>query len=84
MHILNKNYSKFKNKRKKCLSCGSISLSSILDLGLHSFADRFIQKKDLKKKDPIYPLVLDFCKKCTFIQSKFKTNPQDRYSNYDY
>ena len=84
MNIQAKDYPKFRNKRNKCLSCSSSNLHTILDLGLHSFADRFIKKKDLNKKDPSYPLQLDFCKKCTFIQSKFKTNPKDRYFNYDY
>tara|TARA_B100000575_G_scaffold137868_1_gene109979 strand:+ start:3867 stop:5099 length:1233 start_codon:yes stop_codon:yes gene_type:complete len=81
--MLNNNFNNFK-KRSKCLSCDSNELSEILNLGLHSFADRFIKKKDLKKKDPVYPLVLDLCKKCNFIQSKYKTNPRDRYFNYDY
>tara|TARA_B100000925_G_scaffold291080_1_gene277963 strand:+ start:653 stop:1891 length:1239 start_codon:yes stop_codon:yes gene_type:complete len=83
MTILNKKYAKF-DRRKKCLSCNSNNLIEIMNLGLHSFADRFVKKKDLKKKDPCYPLVLDLCKKCNFIQSKYKTNPKDRYFNYDY
>lgn len=53
-------------------------------MGLHSFADRFIKAKDLKKEDPVYPLVLDLCQKCKFIQSRYLTNPKDRYYNYDY
>ena len=77
----NKNYKKI---RKKCLCCENKNLSEILDLGLHSFADRFIKPVDLKKKDPVYPLVLDLCKDCKFIQSRFITNPKDRYYNYDY
>ena len=48
MTILNKKYAKFE-KRKKCLSCNTNNLIEILNLGLHSFADRFV-KKDLKKK----------------------------------
>ena len=84
MIMLNNQYKKFPKKRNKCLSCNSKKLSPILNLGLHSFADRFIKRQDLKKKDPIYPLVLDLCQKCNYIQSKFKTNPKDRYFNYDY
>lgn len=84
MSISNKKYFDYKNKRNTCLSCNSKNLFTILDLGLHSFADRFVKKKDLKLKDPAYPLVLDFCKKCKLIQSKFITNPKDRYSKFDY
>ena len=47
--MLNNNFNNFK-KRSKCLSCDSNELSEILNLGLHSFADRFIKIKDLKKK----------------------------------
>ena len=31
--------------RKKCLSCNNKSLKEIINLGLHSFADRFVPKK---------------------------------------
>ena len=49
MTILNKKYANF-DRRKKCLSCNKNNLTEILDLGFHSFADRFVKKKDLKKK----------------------------------
>ena len=70
--------------RKKCLSCGSKNLNEIINLGDHSFADRFIPIKRKKIKDPKFPLILDLCKKCKFIQSKAITNPKDRYVNMDY
>ncbi len=70
--------------RNKCLSCKNVNLKEIINLGMHSFADRFIEKKNLGKKDPAYPLILDFCKKCKFIQSRVITAPQDRYSTIDY
>tara|TARA_B100000029_G_scaffold515387_1_gene622092 strand:- start:1170 stop:2375 length:1206 start_codon:yes stop_codon:yes gene_type:complete len=70
--------------RKKCLSCKSIKLKEIINLGYHSFADRFIKKKNFKQKDPIYPLIIDYCTKCNFIQSRVITNPKDRYSSIDY
>ena len=31
--------------RKKCLCCNKSKLNKIIDLGQHSFADRFIPKK---------------------------------------
>lgn len=82
--LLQSNYRNYKKKRVICLSCKSRRLNQVLDLGLHSFADRFIKSKDVKDKDPIYPLVLDLCMNCGFIQSKFITNPKDRYYNYEY
>ena len=70
--------------RKKCLSCNNKSLKEIINLGLHSFADRFVPKKKLYVKDPTFPLILDYCTKCKFIQSKVKTNPKQRYLEIDY
>ncbi len=70
--------------RKKCLSCKNLNLKEIINLGSHSFADRFVEKKKIYKKDPTYPLIIDFCTKCNFIQSRVITDPKDRYSNIDY
>jgi len=70
--------------RIKCLSCNNSKLNEIINLGLHSFADRFIPKKKIKLIDPSYPLVLDFCNKCKFIQSRVITSPKNRYIDIDY
>ena len=70
--------------RKKCLSCNHKSLKEIINLGLNSFADRFVPKKKIHFKDPIFPLILDICTKCKFIQSRIKTNPKSRYLEIDY
>ena len=71
-------------KRKNCLSCGSRKLSKVIDLGHHSFADRFLHKKNLKTKDPTYPLIVDLCNKCFFFQLRIKTKPYQRYEEVDY
>ena len=70
--------------RRKCLCCNNSNLKEIIDLGFHSFADRFIPKNKLKSIDPSYPLILDFCNKCKFIQSRVITNPKNRYIDIDY
>lgn len=70
--------------RNKCLCCKKEDLKEIIKLGSHSFADRFISKKGLSTKDPLYPLVVVICKSCSFIQLKYVTNPKDRYSTIDY
>ena len=70
--------------RKKCLCCNKNNLKKIIDLGEHSFADRFIPKSKLHIKDPTYPLILDLCSDCSFIQSRFVTNPKNRYLDIDY
>ena len=70
--------------RSTCLSCKKKKLKKIIDLGNHSFADRFIPKKKLNLKDPKYPLILDLCTHCKFIQSRTITNPKNRYINNKY
>ena len=70
--------------RKKCLCCNNKKLKKIIDLGNHSFADRFIPKSKLKVNDPQYPLILDLCGKCKYIQSRYITNPKNRYVSIDY
>ena len=70
--------------RKSCLCCKSKNIIEIINLGNHSFADRFIPLSRSNLKDPIYPLILDMCKKCCFIQSRTITNPRHRYVETDY
>ena len=70
--------------RNKCLCCKKQNLVQIINLGKHSFADRFIPKNKSKLIDPIYPLIIDLCKKCKFIQSRIITNPKRRYLELDY
>ena len=70
--------------RKKCLSCNKPVENTIIDLGMHSFADRFIEEKDFSNSDPAYPLSILLCKNCGFIQNKIQTNPEDRYQEVEY
>ena len=70
--------------RNKCLCCKEKKLTEIINLGLHSFADRFIPLNKSNQKDPMYPLILDICRKCSFIQSRIITNPKHRYIDLDY
>ena len=70
--------------RLRCLCCNKKNLNEIIDLGLHSFADRFVPKEKLNITDPKYPLVLDMCNNCKFIQSRTITNPKNRYLEIDY
>ena len=70
--------------RIKCLCCKKKNLNEIINLGNHSFADRFIPKNKQNIKDPKYPLVIDLCKDCKFIQSRIITSPKNRYIELDY
>lgn len=66
--------------RTKCLVCGSEKLKQILDLGIQPFADTFIPKDKVDQSEPTYPLICDICEDCGHVQTKIKTNPDERYS----
>jgi len=70
--------------RKTCLVCGSEKVKKIIDLGYHPFADTFVPESKADEADKIYPLVCDLCEDCGHVQTKYETNPLDRYSQIDY
>ena len=70
--------------RKKCVSCCSNNLEEIIDLGSHSFADRFIEEGNIHKSDPCYLLKCSICKDCGFIQNDIITSPEERYVEVEY
>ena len=70
--------------RIKCLCCKKKTLSEIINLGLHSYADRFVPLNKKNLNDPKYPLIVDLCNSCKFIQLRIITNPKNRYTELDY
>lgn len=72
------------SKRNNCLSCNSDNLKKIIDLGMHSYADRFISSENFPNSDPIFPLTCSLCKDCGLIQNDIVTPPKDRYQLVDY
>lgn len=63
---------------------GSFKNKLILNLGLHPYADTFVGKNKLKKKEPLYPLKIYVCKKSGIIQVGNITRAEERYNLYDY
>ena len=72
------------NLRSSCLSCDSSALTQIIDLGMHSFADRFISQENYFGHDPAYPLSCSICDDCGFIQLDSITSPEARYNDFVY
>ena len=56
----------------------------IFDLGLHPFADTFISKKYLNKKEPVYPLKCRINLSTGCIFNHVITQDKKRYNLYDY
>jgi len=64
--------------------CCSTNLETIIDLGMHPFADTFISEARRSEPDALYWLACGLCGSCGHIQTKCVTNPEDRYSKHDY
>jgi 2-polyprenyl-3-methyl-5-hydroxy-6-metoxy-1,4-benzoquinol methylase len=56
----------------------------IFDLGMHPYADTFIEKKDLHRNEPVFPLQCSLNPQTGFIFNKIITSPQERYNLFDY
>jgi len=72
------------SRRKSCIVCSSSDLNQILDFGLQPFADTFVPEELVTETEPIFPLKLDLCRECGHVQTQIATNPEDRYSKYEY
>ncbi len=56
----------------------------ILDLGMHPFADTFINENQLIKSEPIFPLKCELDTRTGLISSMIKTDVYERYNLYEY
>ena len=56
----------------------------IIDLGMHPYADTFINEDQLSLSEPVYPLECYLNKSNYMVSLGIKTNDDDRYNLYDY
>ena len=59
-------------------------MNKIIDLGMHPYADTFIAESQLGLSEPVYPLECWMDEENGEIRLKYKTDPDDRYSLYNY
>lgn len=64
----------------KCIGCGSTEIVPVFDLGNQPFANALI--KDVKVSEKRYPLVLNYCKRCSLAQLSYIADPKELFSNY--
>jgi SAM-dependent methyltransferase len=67
-----------------CRSCGSIGLSSILNLGRLPLANALLTAAQLSEPEELYPLDLVFCPRCTLIQIAETVAPEKLFREYFY
>jgi 2-polyprenyl-3-methyl-5-hydroxy-6-metoxy-1,4-benzoquinol methylase len=63
-----------------CRLCGKNRLTTLLDMGEHSIAHRFLECQS--QKEYVHPVVLCFCDNCGFIQLDNPIPPDLLYTNY--
>lgn len=63
-----------------CRVCGSSKLYPFFDLGEQPFANALL--KDPNAKDPVYPLALTYCEKCSLVQLTHRADQEELFSQY--
>ena len=66
----------------ECRSCGNTDLKRVISLGYHPLANNLIRKKN--EKCDLYPLEVNYCKKCHNCQLSVAVDPKKMFSNYLY
>ena len=71
-----------KSYKFECRSCGNTDLKRVLSLGYQPLANNLINKKN--DKCDLYPLELNYCKRCHNCQLSVAVDPKKMFSNYLY
>ncbi len=70
---------------KTCRACNSTDLSQFLDLGFTPPADRFLRREQLAEPEIHYPLTVNLCQCCGFVQLGQVVSPEVLYrQDYPY
>lgn len=64
--------------------CSSKSFFNVINLGKHPLVNSLIGKKELNKKDPIYPIVVKQCRSCKLVQLVNIIDANEIYKKVDY
>lgn len=59
--------------------CKGTKFKKVIDFGKNPLVNSLIEKKDLNKKEPTFPLVVEQCQKCHLVQI---VNPMDGHKIY--
>ena len=66
----------------ECRSCGNADLKRVVSLGYQPLANNLINKEN--EKCDLYPLEVNYCKKCHNCQLSVAVNPKKMFLNYLY
>jgi len=71
-------------RKEKCRVCFSVNLVQVINLGSTPLANAFLKKTEIDNPESYYPLEVNFCRDCTFIQLGHVVDPKLLFSNYVY
>ena len=69
---------------KLCRICGSTKLTPVLDLGSMPLANAFLTKKELNRPEASFPLVVQFCDRCSLLSLRHTVDPSTLFRGYHY
>jgi len=67
-----------------CRSCGYADLTTVLSLGETPLANSLLTAEQLDRPEPLYPLDLVFCPRCTLVQITETVPPEQLFRDYLY
>lgn len=67
-----------------CRSCASPSLETVISLGVTPLANSLLTEEDLARPEPVFPLDLAFCSRCSLVQITETVPPETLFREYLY
>lgn len=64
--------------------CDGTKFRTVIDLGRNPLVNSLVSRKDLKKKDPTFPLVVKQCRTCSLVQLVDLIDADEIYKKVDY
>ena len=68
----------------RCRFCDTALIHSFVDLGTSPLANSYLNKEDLNKMEPFYPLHVYVCSKCFLVQLPEAQSPEAIFGEYAY
>jgi C-methyltransferase-like protein/putative zinc binding protein/methyltransferase family protein len=67
-----------------CIVCGGTAVEPFLDLGETALANKFLERAELTRPEPKFPLVVGFCHGCGHVQLTEHVPPTAMFEDYLY
>ncbi len=71
-------------KKRECRLCGGSEFKEVINFGYNPLVNALLDKKDLKKKEKTYPLVVEQCQDCRLVQIVEPVKASKVYQDQDY